>query len=76
MEALTVSTVEHYDSLVDEGKDPVHYIDILKAYVARWDGGSTKSDTTACVVEGSHDICNSIVRVSRSETRMNTGRYG
>ena len=29
---------EHYDLLIDEGNDPVHDSDRLKAYMDRWDG--------------------------------------
>ena len=29
---------EHYDLLIDEGNDPVHDPDVLKAYMDRWDG--------------------------------------
>ena len=33
-----VSTIEHYDMLIDEGCDPFRDGEILKSYMSRWDG--------------------------------------
>ncbi|MDK8179586.1 hypothetical protein [Paenibacillus sp. UMB4589-SE434] len=35
-----VSTLEHYELLIDEGNDPVQDPPQLQAYMERWDGTS------------------------------------
>ena len=42
--SMYVDAKAHYDMLIDEGNDPVHDGEALKAYMDKWDGGQFIDD--------------------------------